>query len=335
VSVSHSNAFIFLGPELGKKQDSVDSIKKKHPNADVSVFYSGETSAGAIADTLQNKNLFAETRIIIIKNAEQIKKKDEIELLVSCIKNLETDTVLIILSDENKINSSLENAVPDSNKKVFYELFEQDKIDWVRSFFSREGYSIDKDGIAVILELVENNTAALRQECTRLISFINETSPQKPEEKKVKPEDIEKWLSHNREESSFTLFSRIASGDMSKALESMAVMLTSKESAQGILAGLVWCFRKLGDYLTLQRQNTGEVNSFELRKIGISSLTAKNDYLLAAKRYNIDDVEACLVLTAEYDLLLRSPVAALENILMDRYILALFKIAAARITANA
>jgi DNA polymerase-3 subunit delta len=310
-------AYIFLGPELGKKQDAVDAVRKNYPGAEESVFYAGETPVSTITDTLQNISLFAESRIVIVKNADLIKKKDDVDHLVSCIKNLKEPSVLILLSDEIKLASSLDDAVVKTNKQIFYEMFEREKADWVRQFFAREGFSVGNDSIAAVLELVENNTASLKNECSRLVNFL-------PKDRPVNSEDIEKWLSHNREESAFTLFSRIASGDLSKALESVSVMLAAKESSQGILAGLVWCFRKLGDYLALLETH-GEANNFELKKIGLSSPKARDDYAAAGRRYSIEDVETCLALTAEYDLLLRSPVAVMENILMERYILTLIK----------
>jgi len=310
-----SNSYIFLGPELGKKQDAVDLIKKNFPAAETSVFYAGETAVSAIADSIQNHSLFAESRIIIIKNAELIKKKDETELLASCVKNLESDTVLIFLSDEIRLAAGLDDCVQSANRRIFYEMFEREKNEWVMSFFRREGCLIDKDCVAAILELVENNTEALRRECSRLIMFLPKNQP-------VKAEDIEKWLSHNREESAFTLFTRIARGDLTKALESLSVMLGAKEKAQGILAGLAWCFRKLGDYLSLLDSGNAN-NSFELKKIGLSSPKVKDDYAAASRRYNAEAVEACLALTTEYDMLLRSPVNVMEDILMDRYILAI------------
>ena len=312
-------AYIFLGPELGKKQDAVDAVRKKISGAKGTVseettFYAGETPAGTIADALQNHSLFADSRIIIVKNAETIKKKDEVELLASCIKNIEENTVLILLSDEIRLAAGLDDAVSKDKRQIFYEMFEREKTEWLLSFFRREGFNIDRDCAAAVLEMVENNTEALKRECSRLVCFL-------PKDRPVKVEDIEKWLSHNREESAFTLFSRIASGDVSKALESTAVMLAAKESAQSILAGLAWCFRKLGDYLALLE--TGEANNFELKKIGLSAPKARDDYAAAARRYSAEAVEACLALTAECDALLRSPVAALENILMDRYIIKL------------
>jgi len=310
-------SYIFLGPELGKKQDAVDALRKNYSDAEESIFYAGETPVGTITDTLQNKSLFTESRIVIVKNAELIKKKDDVDQLVSCIKSLEEPSALILLSDEIKLAAGFDDAVPKANKQIFYEMFEREKSDWVRQFFRREGFNIDNDSIAAILELVENNTASLKNECSRLISFL-------PKGRPVNPEDIEKWLSHNREESAFTLFSRIVYGDLPKALESVSVMLAAKESAQAILAGLAWCFRKLGDYLVLL-ETQGETNNFELKKIGLSSPKARDDYAAAGRRYSIEDVETCLALTAEYDLLFRSPVAVMENLLMERYILALIK----------
>ena len=313
------SAYIFLGPELGKKQDAINAVRKNFPGAEETVFYTSETQVNAMADAIQNHSLFAESRIIFIKNAEAIKKKEEIGLLVSCIQNMEKNTALILLSEEIKLAAGLDDAVPKANRQIFYEMFEREKTEWLRQYFIREGFNINGDCIAAILEMVENNTEALKRECSRLIYFL-------PKGRPVKPEDIEKWLSHNREESAFTLFSRIAAGDVSKALESLAVMLAAKESAQSIMAGLAWCFRKLGDYLSLLE--TGEVNNLELKKIGLSAPKVRDDYTAASRRYNADDVEACLALTAEYDVLLRSPAAVMENLLMDRYILALINTSA-------
>ena len=318
---SAANAYIFLGPELGKKQDALNSLKEKIKSSSVeeTVFYAGEMTASEIANTIQNISLFADNRIIIIKNAELIKKKDEVELLISCINDMDSQTTLVLLSDENKLAAALDDSVPKNNRQVFYELFEREKNEWVRQFFKREGYDISKDCIDTILEMVENNTEALKRECSGLIFFL-------PKGQEITNEEIEKWLSHNREESAFTLFSRIASGDLSKSLESMSVMLSAKQSAQSILAGLAWCFRKLNDYLNLLE--TGDAsNSFELKKIGLSSPKTKDDYIAASRRYNADSVEKCLALTAEYELLLRSPVAAMENILMDRYVLSVIQTA--------
>jgi DNA polymerase-3 subunit delta len=312
---------ISLGPEIGKKQDAIEALRKKiagtHPvdSIEETVFYAGETPVVEIANAVQNHSLFAESRLFIVKNADQIKKKEEVTLIASCMEELESETTLILVSDEFKLASGLDDCVPKNNRTVFYELFENEKSEWVRSFFKREGRNIDADGVDTILEMVENNTDALRRECSRLMLFL-------PKDRPATAEDVEKWLSHSREESAFTLFSRIAAGDISRSIETLHTLLAAKESATGILATLAWCFRKLRDYLVLLK--TGDAsNNFELKKIGLSSPKARSDYAAAARRYNAPAADACLALTAEYDILTRASGAPLEQVLMDVYLVKL------------
>jgi DNA polymerase-3 subunit delta len=319
-SAACGGGYIFLGPEIGKKQDEIGQIKKKLSQNGASgaagayeetVFYAGETPITNIVNIIQNHSLFTQSRLFIIKNAEQIKKKEEINAVASCMEELEQGDTLILVSDEFKLPAGLDNACPKENRKVFYEMFEREKNAWVRSFFQRAGLGIDSDGIDAILELVENNTDAMQRECSRLVFFL-------PKDRPARAQDVEQWLSHSREESAFTLFARIAAGDSSKAVESLHSLLAAKESPIAILAGLAWCFRKLRDYLALSEN--GEPDNFALKKIGLSAVS-KNNYAAASRRYSKTDVEKCLAISAEYDILARACGQALEETLMDVYIL--------------
>jgi DNA polymerase-3 subunit delta len=329
-SRSATGAYIFLGPEIGKKQDEIGQIKKKLSENGMAAgayeeitFYAGETPITNIVNIIQNHSLFAQSRLFIIKNAEQIKDKNEkdkseIKLLASCMKELEPGTALIFVSDEFRLSAGLDNACPKENRKIFYEMFEREKSAWVRSFFQREGCSIDSGGVDAILELVENNTDAMQRECSRLVFFL-------PKDRPVGAQDVEQWLSHSREESAFTLFARIASGDSSKAIESLHTLLAAKEDHIKIFAGLSWSFRKLRDYLALAQN--GEPDNFALKKIGLSTVS-KNNYAAAARRYNARDVENCLAVTAEYDILIRASGTAMEETLMDVYVLKIMNLGA-------
>jgi DNA polymerase-3 subunit delta len=271
----------------------------------------GETPVSAIVSFALNGSLFADTRLILIKNADVIKKKDETDLLVSCMKAPPDDTTLILMSDATSLAKALESAVPSTGKKVFWELFENKKQDWLNAFFRRAGFAISEDGIETILELVENNTSALRQECTRLMRFLSKDRP-------VSADDVEKWLSHTREESTFTLFSRVAAGDFPKSLETLHALLLAKEAPISIMAGLAWCFRKLRDYAALMQ--SGNANEFEFKKIGLASSKVRKDYESAFRRYGPASPDTCLALTAEFDTRLRQGGSDLEGILMDLYL---------------
>jgi DNA polymerase-3 subunit delta len=313
---------LFLGPELGKKQDAIDEIKRglagAHAVPEETSFYAGETPVSQITSILRNGSLFAESRLVLIKNAEFIKKKDEVELLASYIASPQEDTALILISEQTSLAKGLEDAAGRENRQIFYELFENQKIEWVASYFRREGFTLDPDAIETILELVENNTAALRRECSRLMLFFGKDTV-------IRAADVEERLSHTREESTFTLFSRIAAGDAAKGFESLHTLLAAREAPPSIFAGLAWCFRKLRDYLFLA--GAGRLTDFELRKIGLAAPKARDDYAKAAGHYDAGGAEICLALTAEYDVLLRSSGTAFESILMDLYLFKIFQAA--------
>jgi DNA polymerase-3 subunit delta len=184
----------------------------------------------------------------------------------------------------------------------------------VASFFRREGCPIDESGISTILEMVENNTDALRRECSRLILFLGK-------DRTITGKDAEDCLSHTREESAFTLFACLARGKLSRSLEIMRALLGANESSMRILAALVWCFRKFRDYLALAA--SGNSSDWELKKIGLGSLKVRSDYIEAAKRW--PGAGGPLALLGEYEYLLRSSGAALEELLLDKLIYSLVR----------
>ena len=312
-------AWLFLGPEIGEKQDAINTIRKNiRGETEETAFYAGETAVPVMAAKIRNASLFADSRIFFIKCAEGIKKKEDVDLLSSCIASLPDDTFIILISEETSVAKGLEASIPQSNKKIFWELSDNRKTEWVRSFFKSEGFRITSEGIETILELVENNTSALKQECSRLVLFLDKKD-------EITGEAAEKWLSHTRGESSITLFSRIAAGDFSRSIESLRVRLAARETPVAIFAGLALCFRKLLNYISLKE--TGVTDETEFRKIGVSAPGAKRDYAAAARLYDSAGADTCLALTAEYDMRLRSSQSFPEQILMDEYLYKIFSIA--------
>ena len=311
--MSKGRCILFLGPEIGERQDALQALRETMEKAagaapEEHLFYAGESSAGEMVSVLRNGSLFSDARLVVVKNADVLKKKEDVELLAAYAANPQDDTTLVFLSDETSVDKRLEQVIPKDNKRIFWELFENRKTEWLQSFFRRQGFSITQDGMDAILELVENNTEALKRECTRLTLFLDPKSP-------ITEAAVEGCLSHTREESAFTLFSRIAEGDLAKSVEILRTLLAARESPQAIIAGLVWCYRKLLDYHNLLE--SAQANDFELKKIGMGSKKAQRDYFKAAERYTCRQARAGLALLADFDIRLRSAGSGLEDILMD------------------
>lgn len=308
---------LFLGPEFGEKQDAVNEIRRNltaqfGAPAEETSFYAGETPANDMVSALRNGSLFADSRLFFIKNAEALKKKDDLDLLASYMASPRDDTILILMSDAVGVDKTLEKAA-GGRKRIFWELFENKKAEWVANFFRRENFRIDDRAISAILELVENNTDSLRRECSRLMLFLGANSA-------VGEAEVENWIAHTREESAFTLFSRIAEGDLTRSLEVLHTLLAAKEAPVAILAALASCFRKVRNYAALTA--AGVSDEGEYRKIGAGSAASRvrRDYAAAGKRYGVSGAGACLSLTAGFDMRIRSSGAGFELILMDLYL---------------
>lgn len=313
--------YLYTGPEAGERKEAVEKIKKtlRKDFGDLEEynFYASETSVNEFMSVLQNESLFSSATCVVVKNAEVIKKKEDIETIVNWVSSVNTQSsVLILTSDSVSIDTKIEKAVPTQNKKIFWEMFEDRKLSWVFDFFKKNGYSITEDAANAILELVENNTEALRNECLRFFVCF-------PSSKEITESDVESILVHNREESAFSLFDSISNPSVSenerlqKGLEILQRIRLSKDNSSVMLiAGLTSCFRKLSIYHKLQSARMND--DFNLKINGFSSKKMKTQYNRASKVWTVGQVVAILSLLSSADMSIRSSGTLLEDTLLQK-----------------
>ncbi|MDR1909745.1 MAG: DNA polymerase III subunit delta, partial [Spirochaetaceae bacterium] len=113
-------AYIFLGPEIGEKEEALAELRSRLGGGEApeeSSWYAGEAPAALICDRIRNGSLFSARRLFLIKSAEGL-KKDDAELLASCLEQLQDDTFVVLVSGETKIDARLERAVDPKNKRI-------------------------------------------------------------------------------------------------------------------------------------------------------------------------------------------------------------------------
>ena len=314
--------YLFSGPELGERNAAVDAVKaalkKKYGSSDEYLYYAADTRLEDVVGQLRTESLFTPATCIVLRGAEVIKKKEDVELLASWIssvtpsaknKNPSDSSVLVLVSDEISVDAKLEKLIPKENKKVFWELFEDRKEAWLHSFFRKNGYALAPDAAEMILDMVENNTEELRAECSRFFLCF-------PKEHVVTSANVEQMLTHNREESAFTLFDAMADVTLSsqKRLENalsilQKIMLTKAENAVMLIAGLVSCFRRLSVWHSLHAGGA-YVDEFSLKTHGFASKKARTQYSNAARAWTGGQCAAVIALLSKTDMEIRSMGAA-------------------------
>lgn len=313
--------FLFTGPEAGERNETlkttINSLKKKFGDTEEYHFYATETPVQEFMTVLQNESLFAGSTCVVVKNAEVIKKKEDIEMISSWISSCTSETsVLILTSDSISVDTKLEKLIPPSNKKVFWEMFEDRKVPWIVSFFRKNGYNITDDAAELILEMIENNTETLKNECSRFFILF-------PKEHAIVPEDVESVLTHTREENAFSLFDAMSASPspanirFEKSLEILQKIRLSKDNSSVlILAGLTSCFRKV--VLWHKLKNEGKNDDFNLKINGFSGKTIKAQYERASKIWTIGQSTAILADLATTDMQIRSGGTLMEDVLLQK-----------------
>lgn len=313
--------YLYTGPEFGERNEAVDAVKaglkKKFGDIDEHLFYLQETPFGQIMTILQSGTLFSNGVCVVCKGAELLKKKDDLAMISDWLDgNPDESSVLILVSDEVSVDSKLDKLVPAQNKKKFWEMFDNQKVPWLTKFFQKNGYRINQDAAELILDMIENNTQALKNECSRFFIVF-------PKDHTVTVDDVEKVLTHNREESAFTLFNQISqSGEaVQKRFENgisilQKIRLSKENSSVMLIAGLASCFRKL--VLWHKVCDNGVPDSFTLKVNGFSSVPMQNQYKSAAKIWNDKQATAILAILASADMEIRSGGTLMEDILLEK-----------------
>ena len=301
--------YLYTGPEFGERNDAIEGVKKAFRkslgNIDEHLFYLIETPFSQIMTILQSGTLFSDGVLIVCKSAELLKKKEDLQMLQDWLKNPEPTSMLILVSDEISVDAKLEKLIPTANRKKFWTMFDDKKLPWVQNFFKKNGYNMQPDAAQLILDLIDNNTQALRDECSRFFICFQK-------DHLITEADVESILTHNREENAFSLFAEISDSSekapvrFEKGLSILQKIRLSKENSSVlIIAGLSSCFRNL---LKWHNEGEGSIHGTMLQK----------QYRSAARVWTVGQTAAILSLLASTDMEIRSGGNQLEDILLQK-----------------
>ena len=304
----------FLGPEEGQRNEELDILraritKESGSPADEHRIYLPDGSVAEAVDLLQNGSLFATHRLVIVFGAEQIRLKADLESLAAYLRSNSAEATLVLVSDGVKLDPKLEKLLPSEGRRIFWELFENQKRGWVVAHVRKAGVSITPEALDLFLELVENNTRELRIEADKLCAYVGSGG-------RIDVDEVETFIYHSREESVFSLFRYLVQDDFQSSLEVLETLTASGEGSPAqLVAGLVFQVRKL---LALRSMLDNGLSFDEAcRRLAIRGKRIQADYRTAAERFTVPDLERAVVLLADYDTACRTAGHALHGVLLN------------------
>ncbi len=314
-----NNIYLLLGPEKGLKKEFIKTqinkilkdlnLKKVKP--DIVKFYPFEENINELIQAISTPSLFNPITIIYINDCEKIKSSD-MKKIEKSLKNNSNDLIIFFLSNEasqNKIANEIKKIVKKDKTVIFWEKSHNDRNYWIKNFFEKRGFSIKRDAVELIANIVENNTIALEQSCSMLLSVVEKGEV-------ITEEIVDNFIYHSKEESAFTLFNTIAEKDLSKSIDILRKIINSGETnIAAVIGGLIWKFNQLLDLsINLEKK---EEESKALQNANIRGKTNSKIYLMARKNYSLNEVKQIIIYLNKIDTILKSEKSEISSILQD------------------
>ena len=209
------------------------------------VMYGADTNAAAIADQARQFPMMAERQVIIVKEAQTIKKWDQLEhyldnpsptsVIVICHKNGKVDGRKKVFTKAAKVGVVYESKKKyDSELPSFISQYMRDKYSEV---------SIDQKAIMMVAEHIGNDLSRIASELDKVVAAL-------PEEgnKSITPDVVEQNVGISKEYNGFELQDALAAKDFVKAMriaDYFAKDPKVKDSVFSMMGGLFNYFQTL------------------------------------------------------------------------------------------
>jgi DNA polymerase-3 subunit delta len=271
----------FLVERAGRRimEQAVDPAMK---DFNLNIYYGAECKGTEILDTSQTLPMFAERRVVVVKQADKLPTATQ-EGLLPYLTNPCPETCLLFLATK-----------PDLRRKFFSELKKQPGTlefkklydNKLGPFISNEAAvhnkKIDSAGAEMLAFMVGNNLQ-------ELVSQIEKAALYSGSRPMIGVEDIKAIVSQSKTFTAFELARYIGEKNLPKALATLQSMLQNGEEAIMILGALASHFRRIWRIRELLDQKISAADVGKQLKINAYFL---GEQVTQAKKYTVSELEA-------------------------------------------
>jgi len=236
----------FYGTDLFRQMQDVRALKKsfldKNPTGGGFILCDFDVDAGAedVRQALMAQNLFAQKKLLIIKNLFKNTTADVQKDIKGFLQDYSgEDVVLLWEHSQPRKNATLFTWLLKhaDQKKEYAELRGAKCTTWVQARVRAEKASISHRAVQTLIVLCDGNTQRLAQEIQKLATFVGE--------REITTDDVEALVSGDVPADIFAMVEAMASADKAHALTQLHKQKRAKEAPQKILAMYAYQLRIL------------------------------------------------------------------------------------------
>ncbi|WP_138433491.1 DNA polymerase III subunit delta [Winogradskyella algicola] len=257
------------------------------------ILYGRDVSIDDIVSNAKRYPMMAERQVVIVKEAQDLSRT--IEKLAEYAANPQPTTVLVVNYKYKKIDKrkALYKAIT-KNGGVVYEskkLYDNQVPDWIRRVLKGQGYDISPKAAQMLVEFLGTDLSKVNNELNKLKIVL-------PKGTQITPEHIEENIGISKDYNNFELRKAVGARDIVKA-QRIAKYFGDNPKDNPMVVTVALLFNFFSQLLHLHGMTDKNPRSVA------SALRVNpyfvNEYLTAARNYQMKKVSATIALLREFD----------------------------------
>lgn len=212
-----NNNYLIYGVDKYLIDKEIDKIIKKNKidNNSIIKYSLNEDSIDNILEDANTFNLFSDTKLIIVNDANIFTSSNDIltDKIINYLNNYNDKSYLVFTLLSDKIDNRKKITKVMSDKGNVIDLNKKDiDTNYIISYLKENGYQINMSDARMILNKVGNNLFSINNELDKLMLF-------KLEDKVIDKNSIDLLINENIDSSLFALVDSITNKDKNKMLK--------------------------------------------------------------------------------------------------------------------
>ncbi|WP_428047601.1 DNA polymerase III subunit delta [Candidatus Proelusimicrobium excrementi] len=237
--------YLFTGDDVYRKREVADKIKEI-VNPDDFNFVKEDASSCNIGELISlagTAPVFNAKRLIVLNNADKLKKAAA-EALASYLENpLETTCLVIMHNDAKKAkkDKTLEDSCSEACVITAFDELKSNQLGpWIEEHLAVKGFKIEPEALILLQEIVGSDLVALNTEIEKLSLYLLDS-----EDKTVRQADILASVGLSKEENPFALSNAVLDCNRQEALKLAQKLLDGGEEPVSVLNKISACALKM------------------------------------------------------------------------------------------
>ena len=271
-----------------------DNVLKEEEKAfNQTIIYGKDVDAADIIQAARRYPMMAEHQVIIVKEAQNIKDIDRLEIYAD---NPLSSTILVVNYKYKKIDKRKKIYKLIDKKGVVFEakkLYENQIGTWLTGYVKSKGLNIDITAAQILVEYLGNDLSKIAHEVDKLLIAIGSG------QKMITVDDIEKNIGISKEYNNFELNKAVLQRNAVKANRIIQSFAKNPKGypIQVTIATLFGYFQKLMAYYYLpDKSKMAVASALKINPFFVS------DYTTGARNYPARKVVQIISLLREYDM---------------------------------